>query len=68
MKIKYFVTLRAPRQEVRRIKVKVSPISYIYEDLYSRELQSVAVPARQITFSTETSLLILCRDKYWCLL
>jgi hypothetical protein len=68
MKIKYFVTLRAPRHEVRGNKVKVSPISYIYEVLYSRELRSVAVPARQITFTIETNLLKLCRDKYWCLL
>jgi len=45
MKIKYFVTLRAPNHEVWGNKVKISPISYIYEDSYSCELQSFAVPA-----------------------
>jgi hypothetical protein len=38
MKIKYFVTLRAPSHVVRGNKVKISQISYIYEDLYSCEL------------------------------
>jgi hypothetical protein len=38
MKIKYFVILRAPSHEVWGNKVKLSPISYIYEDSYSCEL------------------------------
>ena len=68
MKIKHFLALRAPSHEAWGNKVKISPISYIFEDPYFCKLYRVAVPAWLRTFTIETKLLILCRDKYWCLL